>query len=80
MAAARPQTLRGSICAPAGTTEAGGHEALAEPLAGAVLHMGSLTSAGLEAVLMTADAERGVQVLGEQKLMLWTRLLEYKEP
>lgn len=59
MTTARPKTLRGSICGPAETTEGGNLVALEEPLTGAVHHMGSLVSGGLEAVLMTACRERG---------------------
>lgn len=62
MAAAGPKTKKASICGPARTAEAGHTWTVAGTLAGAVHHMGSLASDGLEAVLMIAVTERGTQM------------------
>lgn len=62
MAAARPKTKRASICGPTRPAEVGHAWTVARTLAGAGHHMGSLASDGLEAVLMTAMAERGAQM------------------
>ena len=64
MAAAGPKTKKASICGPARTAEAGHTWTVAGTLAGAVHHMGSLASDGLEAVLLTATVERGAQMAG----------------
>lgn len=64
VAAAGSKALRASICGSAGTADAGDSGAVAGPLAGAVHHMGSLASDGLEAVLLTATVERGSQMTG----------------
>lgn len=62
--AARPKALRASVRGPAGAVEAGDPGAVAGLLAGSLHHMGSLASAGLEVVLMTAAVERGAQTAG----------------
>jgi hypothetical protein len=64
VAAAGSKALRASICGSAGTADTGDSGAVAGPLAGAVYHMGSLASDGLEAVLLTATVERGAQMAG----------------
>lgn len=64
MTAAGPKALRATVRGPAGAVEAGDPGAVAGPLAGSLHYMGSLASAGLEVVLMTAAEERGAPMAG----------------
>lgn len=64
MTAAGPKALRATVRGPAGAVEAGDPGAVAGPLAGRLHYMGSLASAGLEVVLMTAAEERGAPMAG----------------
>ena len=62
MAAAGPKTKRARICGPTRAAEAGHTWTVERTLAGAVHHMGSLASDGLEAILIAAMAKRGTQM------------------